>query len=75
MVLIQAQRKKILELVQENVQLTAAVNQLQQQLAAMEREANPLVEVELDPDAREYIKDVTDQVVGAEMDPRAEITS
>jgi hypothetical protein len=57
MALIQAQRDKIMELVEENLQLRAAVNQLQQQVAA-------LMEV---PGNNGEIADVTDQVVGAEI--------
>ena len=55
MAVIQAQRDRINALIDENVQLTAAVAMFQAQLA--EQEANPLVAVE----------DVTDEVVGAEV--------
>jgi hypothetical protein len=59
MQVIQAQAKRIMALTNENVQLTAAVGQLQKQLAeAFEpSEKQPL----------DYLKDVTDEVVGAEI--------
>jgi hypothetical protein len=80
MALIQAQRQRLISLIDENVRLTAAVAQLQQEIATIHEKQHELEmarngEVVLDPDAREYIKDVTDEVVGAEMDPRAEITT
>jgi hypothetical protein len=59
MTMIDAQRDRIRALTDENVQLTTAVYMLQEQLAeAFEpSEKQP----------RDYIKDVTDQVVGAEI--------
>jgi hypothetical protein len=51
MAMIQAQRDRIIALTDENVQLTAAVAQLQRQVALNNGQ----------------IEDVTDQVVGAEI--------
>jgi hypothetical protein len=80
--MIEAQRDRIRALTDENVQLTAAVRMLQKQVGVLQdeelREMENRIdngEVQLDPDATQYIQDVTDEVVGAEMDPRAEITS
>lgn len=56
MMVIQAQRQRLIALIDENVQLTAAVNQLQARLAMVPTD-EPLSAVE----------DVTDQVVGAEI--------
>jgi hypothetical protein len=77
MAMIQAQQQRIVQLTNENVQLTAALAQLQNMVKVLEDEDLKEMEdridngqPELDPDAREYIKDVTDQVVGAEMDPK-----
>ena len=56
MAVIQAQRARINALTDENVQLSAAVAMLQEQIEMTEK-ANPLVAVE----------DVTDEVVGAEV--------
>ena len=55
MAVIQAQAQKIAQLVNENVQLTAAVAQLQQMLAS---EAD---------DTTASITDITDEMVGAEV--------
>ena len=57
MQMIQAQQSRIVALTNENVQLTAAVNQLQTQVAA-------LMEV---PGNNGELTDVTDEVVGAEI--------
>jgi hypothetical protein len=57
--MIEAQRDRIRAFTDENVQLTAAVRMLQKQVALNNGQ----------------IEDVTDEVVGAEMDPKAEITS
>ena len=57
MQMIQAQQQRIMALVNENVQLTAAVAQLQTQVAA-------LMEV---PGNNGEVADVTDEVVGAEV--------
>lgn len=61
MALIQAQSRRIMTLTSENVQLEAAVAMLQAQIEAL------TPEVELDDDAEAYIKEVTDEVVGAEI--------
>jgi hypothetical protein len=73
--MIEAQRDRIRALTDENVQLTAAVAMLQKQIERIHTEQHELEmarngEVALDPDATQYIKDVTDEVVGAEMDPK-----
>ena len=61
MAVIQAQSRRIMTLTSENVQLEAAVAMLQAQIEAL------TPEVELDDDAEAYIKEVTDEVVGAEI--------
>jgi hypothetical protein len=67
MAMIQAQAERITALTNENVQLTAAVLQLQQQISNNTPQQPD--EVVLDSDAKQHIRDVTDEVVGAEMDP------
>ena len=61
MALIEAQQQRINALTQENVQLTAAVMQLQQQVAAVQDVAT---EAEMQLSA---VEDVTNEVVGAEI--------
>ena len=66
MALIQAQAEKIVQLTNENVQLTAAVAQLRQQLTvAAVGDLNGEVSVSDDPTAS--ITDITDEVAGAEI--------
>ena len=52
--LISVQQRRIAALMNENVQLEAAIEMLREQLMQLEVEANPL-------------KDVTDEVMGAEI--------
>jgi 3-dehydroquinate synthase class II len=71
MAVVQAQAEKIAQLTNENVQLMAAVAMLQKQVALNNGQVEDVTdEVVLDSDARDHIRDVTDQVVGAEMNPK-----
>ena len=69
MAVIQAQRDKILELTDENVQLRAAVAQLQQIVATQEDVINNdlLAAMPQDSDPTAEVTDITDEMVGAEV--------
>ena len=62
MAMIEAQQQRIVALTNENVQLAAAVMQLQQQVVAAQD-----VATEAEMEMLSAVEDVTDEVVGAEI--------
>ena len=67
MQVIEALQRRVQTLMMENVQLEAAVSQLQVQVATLMEVPGNNGEVQLEPEAEEWVKEVTDEVVGAEI--------
>jgi hypothetical protein len=80
MAMMQAQADRITALTNENVQLAAAVAMLQKQIETIHQKQHELEmarqgvdlngEISVSDDPTASITDITDQVVGAEMDPK-----
>ena len=62
MAMIEAQRDRIRALIDENVQLTAAVSQLQQMIEQIHTEQH-----ELEMARNGEVTDITDELIGAEV--------